>query len=56
MGDENKKIDGMTDEEVIEGITILTAGIIKEMQSHNHEPVKMTEAELWESYVHPFED
>lgn len=58
MSDENKKIDEMTDEEVVDGIARETGRILNELLegAAEHEPVKMTEAELWESLIPPFQD
>ncbi len=56
MGD--TKIDDMSDEEVVDELvseldriyTHMLEGAVK------HKPVQMTDAEIWESLIPPFED
>lgn len=60
MSDQNtsKKIDNMTDEEVMEALVGESARIINHMldDAPELEPLQMTDAEIWESLIPPFQD
>lgn len=49
-------VDTEEAQSALTGLVQETDRIVRELQTHDHEPVKMTEAELWECYVHPFTD
>lgn len=53
---QNSNVDIEETQSALTELVKETDRIVRELQAHNHEPVKMTEAELWECYIHPFTD
>lgn len=59
MSDKNTNIDDMTDEEVIEGLSSEFDRIYNHLLENADELYKsmqMTDAEVWESLIPPFQD